>query len=496
MSPRGPMPGYDEITKETLEEVLKSVTNQGYTTDLNLTGINLRGPALNLFPFLSPWRNRLPREMAAVGAKASQWRAITGINVTNQSIFSGFGAAGNLVSTTESDYTAAYMPISLGDSVQMDAEALARGFDNLRATSGTRLLYATMIKEDQALLGASNIALPTPTAPVVTAATTGGSIAASTVVNVKVSARTLVGYFNGGGTVYSAQGTVTTGSGTSTNSATALATAVPGAVAYDWTVAGFYYTTTTAPIVSITSIPGADQALASLPSLGGTVPTAASRATDSSADPKAFNGLLTSITQDYASNGSGQVTRGTGVSSGAYLKDLGGATLTGSQGGVTEIDDALQNLWDYYRISPTVMLVSSQQGRDITRKVVATGGATTMFDPDNVEQRRSVVGGQMLQSYLNPAVNGQPIEVAAMPHIPPGTIAMLTERLPYPDNNAGAVFDVECQQDYTQVEYAMSRGTGGGNLTGPRYDFEVRAIETFRNKFPAGCAVISGIGKG
>src|SRR5581483_11752749 len=89
MSPRGPMPGYDEITKETLEAVLKSVTNQGYTTDLNLTGINLRGPALNLFPFLSPYRNRLPREMAPVGAKASQWRAITGINVTNQSIFSG-----------------------------------------------------------------------------------------------------------------------------------------------------------------------------------------------------------------------------------------------------------------------------------------------------------------------------------------------------------------------------------------------------------------------
>lgn len=492
---RPAMPGYDEITKETLEEVLKSVTNAGYTTDLNLTGINLRGPALNLFPFLSPYRNRLPREMAPVGAKASQWRAITGINVTNQSIFAGFGAAGNLVSTTESDYTAPYLPISLGDSVQMDAEALARGFDNLRATAGTRLLYATMIKEDQALLGASNVALPTPGTPTVTAAATGGSIGATLAVNVKVSARTLVNYFNGGGTVLSAQGTVTTSAGT-TNSATASVAAVFGAVAYDWYVAGFYYTTTTAPVVTITSIPGADQALAALPSLGGVAPSAASRAVDSSADPKAFNGLLTSITQDYAANGSGQVTRGTGVPSGAYIKDLGGATLTGSQGGVMEIDDALQNLWDYYRVSPTVMLVSSQQGRDVTRKVVATGGATTMFDPDNVEQRRSVVGGQMIQSYLNPAVNGQPIEVAAMPHIPPGTIVLKTERLPYPDNNAGAVFDVECQQDYTQVEYAMSRGTGGGNLTGPRYDFEVRAIETYRNKFPAGCAVISGIGKG
>lgn len=495
MSPRGPMPGYDEITKETLEAVLKSVTEQGYTTDLNLTGINLRGPALNLYPFLSPWRNRLPREMAPVGAKASQWRAITGINVTNQDMFAGYGSAGNLVSTTEQDYTATYQPISLGDSVEMDAEALARGFDNLRAKAGTRLLYAVMIKEDQGLLGASNVAYPTPAAPTVTASSTGGSIGATTAVNVKVSARTLVNYFNGGGTIASAQGTVTTGAGT-TNSATALVAAVPGAVAYDWFVGGFYYATTTAPVLSITSIPVADQTLSKLPSLGGTAPTLASRATDSSANAKAFNGLFTSISQDYAANGSGQVTNGTGTSSGAYLKDLGGATLTGNDGGVTELDDALQDLWDYYRVSPTVMLVSSQQARDITRKVVQTGGATTMFDPNNVEQRRSVVGGTFLQSYLNPAVNGQPIEVAVMPHIPPGSVAFLTERLPYPDNEAGAVFDVECQQDYTQVEYAMSRGTPGQAFSGPRYDFEVRAIETFRNKFPAGCALITGVGNG
>lgn len=485
------LPGYDEVTAETLEQITKAVTSQGYTTALGLTGFNLRAGALNLFPFLSPWRNRLPREMAPNGAKSAQWKAITGINVTNQSIFSGYGFAGNLVSTTETDYLAAYQPISLGDSVQMDAEILARGFDTLRAKAGTRLLYATMIKEDQGLLGASNIALPTPGAPTVTTSTTGGSIAATTAINVKVSARTLVNYFNGGGTVYSAQGTVTTGAG-STNSGTASVTAVPGAVAYDWTVGGFYYTTTTAPTVTITSIPGADQALPALPSLGGGTPSAANRAADSSADPNAFNGLLTTITQDYGTNG--QVTYGTGTSSGAYIKDLGGATLTGLNGGVVEIDNALQSLWDLKRVSPTVMLVSSQQARDITRKVISTGGATTLFDPTNIEQRRSAAGGYFLESYLNPAVNGQPIEIASMPHIPAGTIIMLTERLPYPDNDAGAVFDVECQSDYTQIEYAMSRGSG--NLGGPRYDFEVRAIETFRNKFPAGCAVLSGVGAG
>jgi hypothetical protein len=485
-----------QITEDTVSDVLKSVqnTSQGYGVGLNLTGINLAAPAKNLFPFLAPFRNRVARVMAPNGAAAAQWKAITGINVTNQDIFTPFGAAGGLVTTTEQDYAASYKPIALGDSVQWDAEDLARGYEQLRAGAGIRLLYALMIKEDQGLLGASNVPLNTPAAPSLTPASTGGQIAASTTVNVTVSARSLSNYFNGGGTVLSPVGTANTAAGTATNSVSVSVGYVKGAVAYDWFVNGFYYTSTTVNVVTVTSIPTADAGLAKLPSFDGGPVTAASRAVDSSSNPNAFNGLFASLYADYNPTAAGQVLNGTGIPSGARLASLNGATLTGANGGIVEIDNMLQDLWDYSRISPTAMLVSSQQGRDITRKVIASGGAYTLFQPDNIEQRRSVVGGTMLETYLNPAVNGQPIEIVVMPHIPAGTISLVSERLPYPSSNVENVLEIETQREYSQVEYAMSRQSGPNG--GPRYDFEVRAIEVMKNHFPAGMGLLQNIAAG
>lgn len=487
----------DQLTEATIEDIVKSVNNSsaGYTVGLNVTGIDLEGPSKSLFPVLSPYRNQTPRVQAPVGAKAAQWKAITGINVTNQSIFTGWGAAGGQVTTTEQDYAAYYQPISLGDTVQWDAEDLARGYDQLRAGSGVRLLYALMIKEDQGLLGASNVALNTPAAPILAAANTGGSIPAGTVVTVAVSARTLVNYFDGGGTVLGSSANVTVAAGTGTNSVTALLNGgVRGAVAFDWYVNGFYYQTTTLPALTITSVPTADKALTNLAWLGGATPTSASRAVDSSANPNAFNGLMTSLFADFNENAPGQIQAGQGIPSGAYFESLNGATLTASDGGCIELDNALQNMWDYYRISPTALLCNSQQAKDITRKVISSGGAYTLFQPDNVEQRRAVVGGAYLETYLNPAVGGQPIDIRVMPHIPPGTLSFISERLPFPDTQIENVFEVETQREYSQIEYAMSRGEGPSG--GPRYDFEVRATETFKNYYPAGCAVVSGIANG
>lgn len=483
-----------QLTDDTIAEITKSVQNSsaGYGVGLNITGIDLEGPSKSLFPVLSPWRNQVPRVSAPIGAKAAQWKAITGINVTNQSIFMGWGAPGGQVTTTEQDYAAYYMPISLGDTVQWDAEDLARGYDQLRAGGGVRLLYALMIKEDQGLLGASNVPLNTPAAPTLTAANTGGSIAASTAVTVAAAARTLVNYFDGGGTVLGPTANINVPAGTATNSVSAaLNGGVRGAVAYDWYVNGSYYATTTLPLITITSMPTADQALTNLAWLGGATPTAASRATDSSANPNAFNGLLTTLFADFNSQAPGQIQAGQGIPSGAFFANLNGATLTPNAGGCLEIDNELQNMWDYHRISPTAMLCNSQQARDITRKVISSGGAYTLFQPDNVEQRRSVVGGTYLETYLNPAVGGQPIDIRVMPHIPPGTIVFISERLPFPDTEIDQVFEVETQREYSQIEYAMSRNPGPSG--GPRYDFEVRAIECFKNYYPGGCAVISGI---
>lgn len=514
------------LTQETLEQMrepmMKAVTTTGYTTATGLVGFELEAPAKFLVPVLSPFRNRVARKQAAVGSKNANWRAITAINAGNASPFIGFGAAGTVLQTTEQDYFAPYQPIAQGDTVQMDAQALARGFDDLRASSGIRLLYSMMRDEDKMLLGGQAFALQTPAAPTVTLATTGGTIGATTAVHFRVCARTAEGFFfqtslangtgpanstgpnAGGGTVASPDGTATTGAGT-TNTASATVASVPGAVAYDWyagasaTTYYFIGTTTTNVSPTLTAMPVADAAnpTAGIPRLvaarSGANANIGTTFVDTSADANAFNGLIASCTADVSASG-GQVTHGSATSSGAYFASLDGATLTGLNGTITQIDNALLSIYNNFQISPTRMYMNAQQHYDVSNKMVASGTFNTFLQGEDMSFRQGATGGIFLTKYINKAANGFPIEMETEPNLPAGVILLISEVIPYPQSEVNAVFEVETQQEYTQLEYAMNRNTGVGG--GPRYDVEVRAIETFKNYYPAGCGVIQNVAAG
>lgn len=515
------------LTQETLEQMrepmLKAVTTTGYTTATGLVGFELEAPAKFLVSVLSPFRNRITRKMAPVGSKNANWRAITAINAGNASPFVGFGSPGSVLQTTEQDYFAPYQPIAQGDTVQMDAQMLARGFDDLRAASGIRLLYSMMRDEDKTLLGGQAFALQTPGAPTVTTATTGGSIAQTTAVHFVVAVRTVEGYyFNlsnaagtaagtaaGGGTVTSADGTATTPTdGLSTHTAQATVAYVPGAVAYDWYCAAnttaywFVGTTTTNVSPVITALPSADATnpTVGIPRLtaaraggGNNIRTGGAAFVDTSADSNAFNGLLASCVADI-SNAGAQVQRGTANSSGAYFASLDGAKFTGVQGTVQEIDNALLSIYNNFQISPTRMYLNAQQHYDASSAMVKSGTFNTFLQGADMDFRQGATGGIFLTKYINKAANGFPIEMETEPNLPPGVIVLISEVIPYPQSEVNAVFEVETQQEYTQLEYAMNRGTG--TTGGPRYDVEVRAIETFKNYFPAGCGVIHNIAPG
>lgn len=494
------------VSQETLDQMaepLQKALSQGFTTALGLTGYELSAPAKFLVPVLSPFRNSLPRSQAPVGSTASTWRAITGINVTAKSPAVGFGFAGPLVSTSTQNYVAAYAPLALGDSVQMDAQVMARGFDDLRSRSGTNLLYALMIAEDQMLLGSQNFSLGTPTAVVATAGTTGGSIGATATVHIRVAARTVENFWFGGGTLASADATVTTSAGT-TNTVGGTVAAVVGAVAYDWYVGNsttnlfFWATTSTNVMPSCGVLPVADNTTNAVPpgaiAARAGAGTNLSSFTDSSADPNAFNGLIGSLIGD-AGTGGNIVQRGTGSPSNAYVASLNGAAFTESQGSVNEIDAALMSLWNTARISPTRMLMSAQQHQDVSNHIVHSGGAMTMYDPSNLAQRQNGVGGGFINTYVNKAANGAPIDLVTEPNMPVGTVVIVSDNLPYPDNQVTVTMDVETQQEYQQLEYPPARVLGN-NLGGPRYDLEVRAIENMRVFAPFTNAVISNIAAG
>ncbi|MBX5477153.1 MAG: hypothetical protein IRZ18_08550 [Clostridia bacterium] len=446
---------------------------------------------------MSPFRNSVPRKKAPVGSQAAHWKAIRRINAGRANPFIPFGQAGPKVQTEVLEFSAAYRPIALDDSVIMDAQMLAQGFEDLRATAGINLLYALMIEEDRLLLGGQPFALPKPAQPVLTANVTGGSIPASTTVHVRVRARTLENWFFGGGSELSDDATVQTGAG-STNSVTATVDPVRGAVAYDWYVSGdgttyFYAGTTTVESFNLEAVPTADAATPSLPDLAPADTYQVAAQGDRSADPNAFAGLLATIAGDYL-NGT-YVTPGKGEPSGGIWTSLKGAPLTADGGQIVEFSDIFVQLWDQVRLAPTKILVSGREAANIAKIVAKSGNgggaAYTIVQPTGTE-RASLIAGYAVQEVLHP-ITRRPIPLEVMPHLPPGTAVIITEVLPYPNNAVANVFEVETQQEYQQLEYAMARQEGPGG--GPRYDLEVRAIEVFKNYFPAGCAVITGIGE-
>lgn len=516
-----------QITQETLElakqalsqPLAKDASAAGYTTALGLTAYELEAPAKFLVPVLSPFRNSLPRVKAPVGSVAAHWKAITGINTTNVRASTALSYAGGQITTSTAEFLAAYKKISLGDTVPYDAQTLARGFQDLRATSGINLLYSLMIEEDILSLGGQAFALGTVQAPTVTVkATDKGSIAIASV-DVKVKARTLQGYRDGQGTAVSTAGTCGSMTG-STNQIQATVPAVPMAVCYDWYVGAtggtlYYAGTTTVNTVVISSVPstaatvsnGLQPTLAkcSIPgyydtatppvwhAIGTAAATGAS--TDYSADANAYNGLIATL-GGYYLNGA-FVTPGTSqaTASGAYIKSLDGAKLTGDSGTISEIDTALAYLWDNANVSPTKILMNSADHISVSSKIIASGGAYTLFKPGDVAERQNVVGGQLVATYINKACNGQSIMLETQPHLPQGTIIGITETLPYPNNQVPNVMEIETQQEYQQIEYPPARLPGQAN-GGYRYDLEVGAMQTFKNYFPGSMFMLQNVGIG
>lgn len=482
----------DLITQETLEAVKKAQTS-GVLNSTGLFGYDL-SKWVSLIPVNTPFRNRVRRVGAGEGAKFAIWRSLMNVTSSQPDVAVGWDYAGSLVKVSEQDFQAPFVPYAMAGRVTQDAIDLAKGYADARAIATINALNMLMVAEDKKEIGAQAFALATPATPTVTDSATGGSIAPSTAVNVKVAARTANNYYFGGSTAASAQGSVTTSTvAASTHSATATVTAVQGAAAYDWYVAGFYYTTTIVNTVTITSIPTANQALPTgLPELYATAPTAVP-AVDTSANANDYNGLLASLSGDY--NASGQfVTPGTGTANPAYFKSLDGGQLTLSGASIKEIDALFLAIFNAVQLSPTALMMNAQQAQDIASKILAQPSAVTYLQPGE-NGRTDVVAGGFVGSLVNKAAGGRVVPIEVHPHLPPGTIIARTDQVPFPGSNIGETCILETLRDYADFSYGANYnpGVAGG---GPREDFEVRTVSAFKNLAPVAMGVISNVAAG
>src|SRR5580658_5766434 len=125
-------------TQDTLDLVkgaLRSPSDQiakTISTGTGLVAYDLQAPAKNLYPFVTPIRNVLPRIGGGTGT-ATNWRQVNAI------IGSGWDAMGwvpegqrsGRMSYNTSTRSASYATVGEEDSVTFEAVSAAQGFENV-----------------------------------------------------------------------------------------------------------------------------------------------------------------------------------------------------------------------------------------------------------------------------------------------------------------------------------------------------------------------------
>ena len=493
-------------TAETLQKMRDALANaqgadslpaglqKSITQATNLVWFDLQAPALSLFPVLTPLRNETPR-VSGRGGTGANWKAITGINTGLVDAGVSEGNRGAVIATAEVDKLANYRGIGLEDNVTFEADYAAENFQDVKATAALNTLRATMIQEEFLILAgntstnlgttgtptlsasASGGTLPTSTASVIVVALTADGLRRSSLANgvpagaiARTNADGSSDNINPGVAQKSANATVAvTGA---TGSVSASVAAIAGAAGYAWYIGNGAGNERLAAITTInsalfTSYPASSQLASALPS------------SDLSKNALAFDGL---ITQAIAAG------------SGAYVAQQPTGTLgTGTPltsdgaGGIQEFTTAFQYFWDNYRLSPDAVWVSAQEAINITKKIVANGGAPLVrYTESSSGDHSEITGGAFVKAILNPITQTM-VRLRVHPNQSKGTVLFTTKSLPYPMSGVGNVWQVKTRRDYYQIEWPLRTR---------KYEYGVYADEVLQHYFPSSLGVISNIGNG
>jgi len=214
------------------------------------------------------------------------------------------------------------------------------------------------------------------------------------------------------------------------------------------------------------------------------VTTAVPNTLDQTADALAFDGLIPQLELPAAA-ASPYWDATVQYNGGGYMYDMAGTQYTSDGGnGIVQLDVALKSLWDTSRIGPTRIYVNSQEAQDWGRLIVQAGAGVGSYRiTQAVNADGSVTGGIVASSYRNKFTSPQNIPIEIHPYLAPGTVLILSERLPFPRANVANVFELEVLREYTQYDWAQVQRS---------WDFGIYARECLKVYFPAGCGVIVG----
>lgn len=481
-----------------------------------LTFYDLRAPALNLFPTVTPLRNAIARKQRPNPGDAAHWKSVTS-TIGSGIAFMGWvperrrAASMSYVTTNNS---LSYATLGEEDSLSDEAKAAAQGFEDEDAMVQLRLMLKFFVKEEAAILAGNNslsLAAPaqptsasiasitspaTPTLPTLTysiiavaltqegfqnASLSGGVVQQLTVNGNDGGNFTL----NGGSSAQSPNKTqaITLGAGLGST-----VTVVNGGVAYAWYV-GAVGAETLQAITTINSL------LITAPLAAGRQAVGAITQNCSNNNGIAFDGLMTTAYNNAGSNAyvvslatAGATVTGGIASQGTFLTSSG-------RGSVNEIDTMLKSMWDNYRLGPDVLYVNSQEQQNIGNKVLNGSSAPLLRyaiaagqDPSTEYQ---LTAGGVIAYYFNPFLpnGGQKIPVRIHPNLAPGTIVGWSERLPpwYVSSETPAVAEMLTRRDVYTEDWTRT--------TRAQY-YGVYAQEALAVYAPFGMGILTNIGNG
>jgi hypothetical protein len=458
---------------------------KAYTQGLGLVAYDLQAPALNLYPVLTPLRNKIPRVMGS-GGTATNWKAITGINTANTRAGVSEGQRGAIITTTLAPYVASYKGIGLEDSVTFEADYAAEGFDDAKAKAVYGLLNSVFIQEERIIFGGNaSLALGTTATPSVSTSTTGGSLAALTynvicvalshvawregtiaggipVTVTRTNADGSTDTVNGGHAGKSAAASQATTGATSTISATVAVT--NGAVAYAW----YWGTAGNELLGAITTI---NSVLISAAATG--TQNASALVGDKSQDALVHDGLLTQIFT--VGSNAYNVALATGTAGTGTVLTSDGA------GGITQVDAAFMSFWNNYRLSPDVMYVSAATLVGMNKLVIANGGAPLIrYNLDVNGNGAGMDAGSVIGTYLNKVMNKK-VKIEVHPDCPDGMIVFWSDSVPYPLSGVGNVVQIKQRRSYYQLEWPLRTR---------KYEYGVYVDQLMQNYFPPAFGVL------
>lgn len=445
-----------------------------------LVGYPLEAPSKKLYPIEDSMRRRVPRWTNPLGGTYAHWKVVLAINSGKLKAGVAEGAVNTAISIADYDKSAKYITLNMYNKYTDEARFMARKFEDVPAYTMLATLQSLMIDEDVYIIGGCDAKINKPTGSLTVAdSATAGSLVASTAYDVAVSALTLHGYLNGaagriGGvdavdeTDSLALTTYTTGVGIT--AADLSWAAVKGAFAYN--VYGVAHSGTLLYLKTVTT----NKTTVTTITAGG---TGTVNSADQTKDVYGYQGLHQQIVALTDVSGTG--TYGTMT---AYYKTMNGAELNGDgAAGITEIDDALQNIWNSARISPTLMLVNAQESRSFKALAIGASGTNATRIMVAMDGQAEFKAGAGVTAYWNP-FTAQWIPIITSLHQAPGTIHLFGERVPYPNSETPNNFEVELQQEYYAEEFARVER---------KQPLGVSCIGALKLYFPTACGVIQNI---